>query len=816
MSKNKIEEKTIHEFRMEDIPLSCTWIMVGSPGSGKCVKNTQKLILYDGSVQMAKNIKIKDLLMGDDSTPRKVVKIFKGREKLFKVSPLDGTDPYYVTGGHTLCLKYNTRPQVRRENGKFPRYRVGHVESYDHINEENNYVSHLREAQLSFSVIKYGEEKAKKMAEELKDKFLQEYEKNVPIHEVEVWEYLEQSKSFNHRLVAYRTGVEFSEVEDVEIDPYLLGLWLGDGDSAGTTITNIDQEIIDYIYEIAKVMNLRVSRGCDTQHSKASLRYRIVSHTGKQGDNIFLNFLKEYKVLNNKHIPQEYKINTRKNRLSLLAGIIDTDGHYGNKSYYEIMQKNKVLANDIVFLARSLGFWCHIKEVTKGCMYKGEMRNGKYQKITLGGDNLDEIPLLLPRKKAPKIDDKLRKPLYYKFKITREEHENDYVGFELEGNNHRFLLEDFTVTHNCLAPKTPLMMLNKSIKLVEDVKVGDKLMGDDFKGRNVLSICEGEDEMYKITQSQGMTYTVNEPHILCLKDPNNHRTMEIETGELIKNYDSLIDNGDLLGYRITKIIEGYCEEHYSNIEIIPEGIGKYHGFQIDGNGRFLLEDGTVTHNTTLMENICYYRKHCYPVARIFIGTEGGYKRFCKIFHPLYVSNYYDEDQEKYHIVRQKTCSIENGDKYVGNYAINIMDDVSDDPGIYKTKVMKGLFKLGSQHWNQLYMVGSQYAIDMPPDIRKATSYVAIFREPEEKERKKLYENFGAISGSYDKFCDLMDQITGDYTCLIFKKRSQSNEIEDCIFYYRTVVLPDWHFGCKEYIQWGKDRYDTNYIEKIMI
>lgn len=220
--------------------------------------------------------------------------------------------------------------------------------------------------------------------------------------------------------------------------------------------------------------------------------------------------------------------------------------------------------------------------------------------------------------------------------------------------------------------------------------------------------------------------------------------------------------------------------------------------------------------TTFIENVCYYLKHRYPVARIFMGTDAGYRKFSNIFHPLYLSNYYSEEEEKDHILRQRLCELENGKGNEGNFAINIMDDVSDDPKIYKTKIMKGLFKLGSQHWNQLFMVGSQYAIDMPPDIRKATSYVAIFREPEELERKKLWLNFGGMAGSYANFCDLMDQLTGDYTCLIFKKRSQSNELEECVFWYRTKELKPWRFGCKEYRQWAKDRYDTNYVEKIMV
>lgn len=224
--------------------------------------------------------------------------------------------------------------------------------------------------------------------------------------------------------------------------------------------------------------------------------------------------------------------------------------------------------------------------------------------------------------------------------------------------------------------------------------------------------------------------------------------------------------------------------------------------------------GPGTGKTTFMENMAYYRKHVYPVGRVFMGTEDGYRRFCKIFHPLYVSNYWSEEEEEKHVLRQRTCEMENGRGYPGNYAINIIDDVSDDPKIYKTKLMRGIFKLGSQHWAQLAMIGSQYAIDMPPDIRKAVSYVAIGREPEEIERKKLYENFGGLAGSFAKFCDLMDQITGDYTFLIFKKRAQSNELEECVFWYQTKKLGDWKFGCKEYRAHAESRYDTGYVEQI--
>jgi hypothetical protein len=220
--------------------------------------------------------------------------------------------------------------------------------------------------------------------------------------------------------------------------------------------------------------------------------------------------------------------------------------------------------------------------------------------------------------------------------------------------------------------------------------------------------------------------------------------------------------------------------------------------------------------TSLIENLAYYNKHKYPVGRVFIATEDGYKRFSKIFHPLFVSNYWDEKEAEQAIIRQRRCEIENTKGDPRNCSILIMDDVSDDPKIYRTKLLRGMFKLGSQHWAQLLMIGSQYCIDFPPDIRKSVSYVALGREPELTERHKLYENFGGLAGTFDDFCELMDQITGDYTFLIFNKRSQSNNLEDCVFWYRTKKLKDWKFGCSEYREWGNQRYDPNYVEQIIM
>lgn len=864
---------TIREFDPHDMPLSCTWIIIGPPSSGKCGRGWNEVTMYDGRIKQFKDVKVGDLLMGDDSTPRRVKKLYRGRDKFYKFEAVDGScEPYYFTGGHTLALKYNQGISVKKSG---PSYKVHYQEEVIDTSKGYPLVVTKNRCESFHTRDPEAKEKADAMAESLKAD-----RKTSPMWEIEVDDYMKLAKSRKHHLLAYRTGVEWEE-KDVKIDPYFLGLWLGDGTASNTEITSIDPEIIDYVREYAERLGMRMTSKNDGYH------YSVVGD-GKKGNNFLLNILRSYNLTNNKHIPHDYKVNSRAIRLQLLAGLIDTDGYLANNSYYEITQKNKTLADDIVFVARSLGFYVSKTECTKGCMHDGSYREGIYQRMNICSTpqaHISEIPVLLHRKViSPKPGDADYKAarinmLHYRFTIT-EDVEDEYYGIEVDGN-HRFLLGDFTVTRNCLGSGTKVMKSDGGLTEVQTIKIGDELMGDDLKPRRVKDLGNGRATLYEIcydpeavkrAKVKAKNYIVNGEHILCLKrlviprisvgtdgkttlkyskDENTHVSQIFESVLEAHNHlrtlkewedytpylyaevtvqDYLEISGEYLsslgyGGYIRKFPKGKPKIHDLETPPIPITIKKleedeYFGFTLENsdgtssNGRFLLEDGTVTHNTTFMENMAYHLKHRYPVARVFIGTEENYKHFCKVFHPLYVSGYWDDDEERSHIKRQKTCVLENGKNYPGNYAVNIIDDISDDPKAYKSSTIRGLFKLGSQHWAQLLMIGLQYAIDMPTDVRKCVSYVALGREPEKKERLKLYENFGGLAGSFEMFNHLMDKITGDYTFLIFKKRSQSNNLEDCLFWYRTKKLGRWKFGCKEYREWADKRYDTNYVEEI--
>jgi thymidine kinase len=354
-------------------------VITGPMFSGKCLKKGTDVIMCDGHTKKVEEVKVGDQLMGDDSTPRTVLSTTQGVGSLYKVTPSFG-DPYVVNDQHILSLKCS-------------------------------YTLHRRGNQS----MKY-----------IKGKIL-----DIPVQEA-----INESKSFKSYYKGFRVGVDFP-VQMVPLDPYILGVWLGDGTSSYAQITTTDPEILAEWTRCAEFHGLTVN-----PHGK----YGYHAKCGKlDGNNPLLHILTDLGIRNNKHIPHIYMANSRENRLQLLAGLLDTDGYWDNKRHaYEISQKNELLANQIVFLARSLGMVSYVHATDKSCLYKGERRTGIYHRIHISGSCLHEIPCRLEYKRA--LFHTNRNDLLVGITI-QPDGEGDYCGFTLDGNG-RFLLGDFTVTHN--------------------------------------------------------------------------------------------------------------------------------------------------------------------------------------------------------------------------------------------------------------------------------------------------------------------------------------------------------------------------------
>jgi Hom_end-associated Hint/Homing endonuclease len=229
----------------------------------------------------------------------------------------------------------------------------------------------------------------------------------------------------------FSVGVDWDE--QPVFDPYTMGLWLGDGRFDRPEIHSPDKEIHDYL-EHFNFGSLRAK----TFHPYQRCAY--VAITGTSGEeNWFTNLIKQFTLTGEKRIPQKYLINSRENRLQLLAGLMDTDGHL-HHGFFEIVTQYGGLSNDILFLARSLGF-CATHRF-KHVEYQGEWRY--YHRINISGECSD-IPTKIRHKQAAKRT--IRKLATVTGFTMQAAGVGEYFGFELDGDG-RFLLGNFVVTHN--------------------------------------------------------------------------------------------------------------------------------------------------------------------------------------------------------------------------------------------------------------------------------------------------------------------------------------------------------------------------------
>ena len=355
-------------------------------------------------------------------------------------------------------------------------------------------------------------------------------------------------------------------------------------------------------------------------------------------------------------------------------------------------------------------------------------------------------------------------------------------------------------TGKCLGKNTLLLLHDLKVKMVQEVVVGDLLLGDDGRPRRVLSTCQGRDTMYKIHQKGAKPYICNSEHILVLKSFEKEQTIEAVCSDLYETQQDWKDSFG--GYSI------FQKKRQFSLTIEKLQEDDYFGFEIDGNGRFCLGDGTVTHNTTLITRLLYEKRNIFPSAFVMSGTEDSNGHYSRIMPSTFVHNKYDEEKIDQFITRQKIAK-----KHLPNpWSILLLDDCTDDPRIFNKPQFQGLYKNG-RHWKMLFVLSLQYCMDVKPVIRTNIDGVFLLRETNLRNRRSLYENYAGIIPTFDMFCSIMDEITNDYTALYIHNATTSNSLSDCLFYYKAKPVPDtFKFGSKDFWKFHKNRFNPAYTD----
>jgi hypothetical protein len=153
-------------------------------------------------------------------------------------------------------------------------------------------------------------------------------------------------------------------------------------------------------------------------------------------------------------------------------------------------------------------------------------------------------------------------------------------------------------------------------------------------------------------------------------------------------------------------------------------------------------------------------------------------------------------------------------------AFVILDDCLYDNTWARDKMMRLLFMNG-RHWKIMLIITMQYPLGVPPTLRTNIDYVFILREPYIANRKRIYENYAGMFPTFESFCQVMDQCTENFECLVINNNSKSNKLQDQVFWYKADNHNEFKLGSKEFWELSKDynsddkedRYDPNSVKK---
>lgn len=355
-------------------------LLVAPTGSGKCLGRGTPVLMFNGTIKPVEDVIVGDWLMGPDSRPRRVLSVATGQEQLYRIVPTKG-DPYVVNASHILSLRMT------------PTNKLGY--------DDDEHVL------------------------------------------IEASDYIKKSQTFKHCAKTWRAAVDFTPpAEAPEIPPYILGLWLGDGNTNLATLTTADVETEEEWTAFSSGLGMLVRKEALPKGNKAFNLHSVVKlgfSGGVEGGNPFMQKLRHLRVLANKHIPHRYLTGSRSERLEMLAGLLDSDGHLSGQGY-DFINKNRNIADGAAFIARSLGLAAYVVSCKKSC----SGFTGRYWRVSISGDT-HKIPCRVARKKAMP---RLQKKNVLRTGMTIEDAGfGDYFGFEIDGDR-LFMLGDFTVTHN--------------------------------------------------------------------------------------------------------------------------------------------------------------------------------------------------------------------------------------------------------------------------------------------------------------------------------------------------------------------------------
>jgi len=211
----------------------------------------------------------------------------------------------------------------------------------------------------------------------------------------------------------------------------------------------------------------------------------------------------------------------------------------------------------------------------------------------------------------------------------------------------------------------------------------------------------------------------------------------------------------------------------------------------------------------LVKDLLYYHQDV-PIGTVIAGTEEGNGFYGKMVPKMFIHNEYKTEiienilKRQRQVMKQINKEMETFKKSnIDPRAFVILDDCLYDNSWSRDKMMRLLF-LNGRHWKVMLVLTMQYPLGIPPTLRTNIDYVFILREPYIANRKRIYENYAGMFPTFESFCQIMDNCTENYECLVIDNNVKSNKLTDQVAWYKADPHSDFKLGSKEFWELSKN------------
>ena len=223
-----------------------------------------------------------------------------------------------------------------------------------------------------------------------------------------------------------------------------------------------------------------------------------------------------------------------------------------------------------------------------------------------------------------------------------------------------------------------------------------------------------------------------------------------------------------------------------------------------------------TGKSYLVRDLLYHHRDI-PIGTVISGTEAGNGFYASHVPKLFIHDEYSSGIIENILKRQKSV-MKEVNKQIQMYKSSkidprsfvILDDCLYDSTWTRDKLMRLLFMNG-RHWKVLLVITMQYPLGCPPTLRTNIDFVFILREPYISNRKRIYDNYAGMFPTFESFCQVMDQCTENYECLVIDNNVKSNKLSEQIFWYKadSTIRHDFKLGAKEFWEMSKNMKDDD-------